>query len=44
MGLCPTVKAVLIVAVTAFAWCFQPGYAGGPPASALSAEGKAERP
>ena len=42
MGLCPTVKAVLIVAVTAFAWCFQPGYAGGP-ASALSAEGKAER-
>ena len=37
MSLCRTARTLLIIVVAAFAWCLQPGYAGGPPAASQAA-------
>ena len=43
MRLCPSARVLMIMAVLASAWCFQPGHAGGPTGSSTSASGNAER-
>src|SRR6188472_1548791 len=43
MRLCPTVKVLWMMAVTAFAWSLPSGYAGGPTAPGPTASVSAER-
>ena len=37
MSLCRTARTLMIIVVAAFAWCLQPGYAGGPTAAPQAA-------